>query len=116
MIQKFPRRVTPDLFHIRVISSGGFLFRIGRAPANALRRSAEALPAAATQVREFYRDDSAYLEEAWAAMTVALRDVLTDDVMTEEKETHIAQLSSALGIQRWGADLRRWRGDRRERA
>jgi hypothetical protein len=65
----------------------------------------QALPAAATQVREFYRDDNAYLDEAWAAMTVALRDVLVDDVMTEEKETHVAELSFALGIQRWGADL-----------
>jgi hypothetical protein len=65
----------------------------------------QALPAAATQVREFYRNDNQYLDEAWAAMTVALRDVLTDDVLTEQKETHIAQLSFALGIQQWGVDL-----------
>lgn len=65
----------------------------------------QALPAAADNVRKFYRDDNAYLNEAWAAMTVALRDALTDDVLTEEKETHIAQLSFALGIQQWGVDL-----------
>ena len=38
-------------------------------------------------------------------MTVALEDVLTDDVLTEQQETDIAKLSFALGIQQWGADL-----------
>ena len=65
----------------------------------------QAVPAAAAQVREFYRDDNAYLNEVWAAMTVSLRDVMADDVLTEEEETHIAQLSFALGIQQWGVDL-----------
>ena len=63
----------------------------------------QALPAAATQAREYYRNDKKYLDEAWAVMTVALRDVLTDDVLTEQKETDIAKLSFALGIQQWGA-------------
>jgi hypothetical protein len=58
----------------------------------------QALPAAATQAREYYRNDKKYLDEAWAVMTVALRDVLTDDVLTEQAETHIAKLASALGI------------------
>jgi hypothetical protein len=44
----------------------------------------QALPAAATQAREYYRNDKKYLDEAWAVMTVALRDVLTDDVLTEQ--------------------------------
>src|SRR5882757_4286647 len=48
----------------------------------------QALPAAATQAREYYRNDKKYLDEAWAVMTVALRDVLTDDVLTEQDETH----------------------------
>ena len=65
----------------------------------------QALPAAATQAREYYRNDKKYLDEAWAVMTVALRDVLTDDVLTEQKETDIAKLSFALGIQQWGVDL-----------
>jgi hypothetical protein len=63
------------------------------------------LPSAAQRVREFYQDDNQYWNEAWAAMTVALRDILADDVMTEQKETHVAQLSFALGIQQWGVDL-----------
>jgi Protein of unknown function (DUF2510) len=58
----------------------------------------QALPAAATQAREYYRNDKKYLDEAWAVMTVALRDVLTDDVLTEQGDTHIAKLASALGI------------------
>jgi hypothetical protein len=58
----------------------------------------QALPAAATEAREYYRNDKKYLDEAWAVMTVALRDVLTDDVLTEQKETQIAKLASALGI------------------
>lgn len=67
----------------------------------------QALPAAATQARDYYRNDKDYLDEAWAVMAVALRDVLTDDVLTEKKETDIAQLSFALGIQQWGVDLAR---------
>ncbi|MDT5370850.1 MAG: hypothetical protein QOC62_5281 [Mycobacterium sp.] len=58
----------------------------------------QALPAAATQAREYYRNDKKYLDEGWAVMTVALRDVLTDDVLTEQAETHIAKLASSLGI------------------
>jgi hypothetical protein len=65
----------------------------------------QALPAAATQWREYYRNDNKYFDEAWAVMTVALRDVLTDDVLTELEETHIARLSLSLGIQQWGVDL-----------
>jgi hypothetical protein len=58
----------------------------------------QALPAAVTQAREFYRNDRKYVDEAWAVLTVALRDVLTDDVLTEQEETHIDKLLSALGI------------------
>ena len=65
----------------------------------------QALPAAATQARDYYRNDKEYLDEAWAVMTVALRDVLTDDVLTEQKETDIAKLSFALGMQQWGVDV-----------
>ncbi len=65
----------------------------------------QALPAAATQARDYYRNDKEYLDQAWAVMTVALRDVLTDDVLTEQKETDIAKLSFALGIQQRGVDV-----------
>jgi hypothetical protein len=65
----------------------------------------QALPAAAAQAREYYRNEKKHLDQAWAVMTVALRDVLTDDVLTEQGETHIAKLSFALGIQQWGVDL-----------
>ena len=58
----------------------------------------QALPAAAAQAREYYRNDRKYLDEAWAAMTVALRDVLTDDVLTEQGDMHIVKLASALGL------------------
>jgi hypothetical protein len=58
----------------------------------------QALPAAATQAREYYRNDKKYLDEAWAVMTVALRDVLTDDVVTEQEEADIDKLISALGV------------------
>jgi hypothetical protein len=67
----------------------------------------QALPAAATQARDYYRNDKEYFDEAWTVMAVALRDVLTDDVLTEKKETDIAQLSFDLGIQRWGVELAR---------
>src|ERR1700726_4027758 len=66
----------------------------------------QALPAAATEAREYYRNDKKYLDKAWAVMTIALRDVLTDDVLTEQKETRIGKLASALGIHL--ADLAAW--------
>jgi hypothetical protein len=60
--------------------------------------AAQALPAAATQAREYYRNDKKYVDEAWAVMTVAVRDALADDVWTEQMDVHFAKLASALGI------------------
>jgi hypothetical protein len=58
----------------------------------------QALPAAAKQARQYYRNDEKYFNEAWAAMTVALREAVTDNVLPEQKETHIAKLASALRV------------------
>jgi hypothetical protein len=58
----------------------------------------QALPAAATQAREYYRNDEKYLDEAWAVMAVAVRHALTDDVWTEQMDVHFAKLGSALGV------------------
>jgi hypothetical protein len=58
----------------------------------------QALPAAARQARQYYPNDNKYLDEAWAVLTVALRDVLTDGVLTQPREAHIEKLGSALGV------------------
>ena len=66
--------------------------------AHAETDAVQALPAAAAQAREYYRNDKKYLDEAWALLTVAVRDVLADGVLTEQEEDHIEKLISALGV------------------
>lgn len=58
----------------------------------------QALPAAVAQARKRSQSEKKYLDEAWAVLTVALRGVLADGVLTEQDEAGIELLISALGV------------------
>ena len=58
-----------------------------------------ALPAAASNAREFYKTNWKYEDAAWSAVPGALHDYLADDVLTEQEEAHLDALAAAFGVQ-----------------
>ncbi|WP_208109587.1 DUF2510 domain-containing protein [Microbacterium sp. BK668] len=67
------------------------------AAAHGDRSALAALPDIVENARAHYRGKK-FDEKAWKVMTVAARDVLSDDLVTEEEEQHILQLADAIGI------------------